>query len=28
VAAVTVQSTPFGFAVSARARAGPPGWEG
>ena len=28
VASVSVQSTPFGFAVEARARAGPPGWEG
>ncbi|GAA1750580.1 Rv3654c family TadE-like protein [Agromyces humatus] len=28
VASVTAQSTIFGFAVVARARAGPPGWEG
>ena len=28
VASVSVQSTLFGFAVEARARAGPPGWEG
>ena len=27
VASVSVQSTPFGFAVEARARAGPRGWE-
>ncbi len=28
VASVTAQSTMFGFTVDARARAGPPGWEG
>ena len=28
VASVSVRSTQFGFDVEARARAGPPGWEG
>lgn len=28
VASVSVQSTPFGFVLEARARAGPPGWAG
>ena len=27
VASVSVRSTPFGYAIEARARAGPPGWE-